>query len=80
MLVKCDHHRLRIVLPRIADGLPDDLLGPEMDAIKHADGQADLAAAVAQFVGGVNDVHASRIRGELQKWKHPLFQFQRSHF
>ncbi len=40
------------MLPRIGDGLPDDLLMAEMHAVKHADGQADLAAAVAQLVGG----------------------------
>jgi len=45
------------MLACIGDGLPDDLLVAEMHAIKHADGESDLAAAIAQFVSGVDDFH-----------------------
>ena len=45
MPVKRQHQRDGVVLARVGDGLPDDLLMAEMHAVKHADGQADLAAA-----------------------------------
>jgi hypothetical protein len=37
--------------------LADDLLMPQMYPIKHADGEANLAAAVAQLIRGMNNVH-----------------------
>ena len=52
----CDH-RQRVVLARVGNGLPDDLLMAEMHAVEHADGQADLATAVAQLTCGADDVH-----------------------
>ena len=47
MPVKRHRQRNGVVLARIGDGLADDLLMAEMHAVKEADGQADLAAAVA---------------------------------
>ena len=43
--VERDHQRQGVMLPRVGDGLADDLLVTEMDAVKKADGQADLFAA-----------------------------------
>ena len=60
MPVKGEHQRDGVVLARIGDGLPDDLLVAEMHAVKNADGQADLAAAGVEFVRGVDDFHSSR--------------------
>ena len=57
MPVEGQHQRNGIVLARIGDGLPDDLLVAEMHAVKKADGQADLAAAGLEFIGGANDFH-----------------------
>ena len=45
------------VLPRISDGLPDDLLVPKMHAIKHADGKADFPSASGKLSCGVNEFH-----------------------
>jgi hypothetical protein len=45
MLVKRDDHRDGIVLPRIRNRLPDDLLVTEMHAIKHTDSETDFSAA-----------------------------------
>ena len=57
MPVKRDDQRHRVVQPRIRHRLPDDLLMPQMHAVKNPDGQTDFAAAIAQFVCGVNDFH-----------------------
>ena len=57
MPVKREHQREGVVLARVGDGLADDLLVAEVDAVKKADGQADLAAAGFQFFGGVNQFH-----------------------
>ena len=45
MFVKRDDERESVVLAGVGDGLPDDLLMPEMHAVKDADGEADFAAA-----------------------------------
>ena len=45
MPVEGQHQREGIVLARIGDGLPDDLLVAQMHAVEETDGQADLAAA-----------------------------------
>jgi len=57
MVVEGDDHRDCIVLPRVGDGLPDNLLVAKMHAVKHADGQADLPAGGSQFVCGSDDFH-----------------------
>ena len=64
MPVKRDHQREGVVLARVGDGLPDDLLVAEMHAVENADGQADLAAAVP-VLGGLDDPDASGIGSEL---------------
>jgi hypothetical protein len=61
MPVKGDHHREGIMQSRIGDGLPDDLLMAQVNSVKNADRQADLAVAVAKFTGGVNKSHALSI-------------------
>ena len=42
MPVERNHQRNGVVLARVGDGLADDLLMAEMDAVKKADGQADF--------------------------------------
>ena len=59
MPVEREHQRDGLVLARIGEGLPDDLLVAEMHAVEEADGQADLAAARLQFIGGVDDLHGN---------------------
>jgi hypothetical protein len=59
VLVEGNHQRNRFMLPGVGDGLPDDLLMPEVHAVKEADGQADLASGWLQFVRGVDDAHGS---------------------
>jgi hypothetical protein len=46
----------------VAEGLPDDLLVPQMRAVKEPDGQADLAARGLQFLRVMDDSHQSNIR------------------
>jgi len=46
-----------IVLARVGDGLPDDLLVPEVQTVEHPDRQANLLVAVAQFFGGAAEFH-----------------------
>ncbi len=58
MLVKSEDERNRIMLPRVGDGLPDDLLVAEMNAVEHADGQANLAPAGGKFICGVDEFHS----------------------
>src|SRR5208282_6937039 len=58
--VKRNYQRNGIVLVRIGDGLADDLLMAEMDAVENADGQAALAVAGLQFVCGMDDFHVSQ--------------------
>jgi len=57
VLVEGDDDRQRVMLAGVVDGLPDDLLMAEVDAVKHANGQADLAAAIAEFRSGANFFH-----------------------
>ena len=57
MPVERDDKTDRFLLPGVGDGLPDDLLVPEMNAVEEADRQADLAAPGIQFRRGVNDIH-----------------------
>jgi hypothetical protein len=45
------------VLVRVGDGLADDLLMAEVDAVENADGEAGFTAAVAKLICTVNDVH-----------------------
>jgi hypothetical protein len=45
------------MLARIRDSLPDDLLVAQVHAVKHANGQADLLAAMAQIFCGVDEFH-----------------------
>jgi hypothetical protein len=45
------------MLAGIGHSLADDLLVAQVDAIKHANRQADLAAAIGQFAGSVDHFH-----------------------
>jgi hypothetical protein len=44
-------------LSRVGNGLADDLLMTEMNAVENADGHASFTAAVAKLICTVNDVH-----------------------
>jgi hypothetical protein len=57
MTIKRYDKRNRVVLPRVGNSLPDDLLMPEMNAVEKTNRQADFAALRIQFFGGANDVH-----------------------
>jgi hypothetical protein len=61
MTVKSDHQGGGVVLPRIGDHLPDDLLVAEMHAVENTDGQAGLAAAQFQLARDGDDFHGRRI-------------------
>jgi hypothetical protein len=62
MPVKREHQRNGVVLPRISDGLPDDLLMTEMNAVKNADGEAGFTAAGLQVFGGMDDLHDLEVK------------------
>ena len=47
---------------RISNRLPDDLLVAEMNPVKNADGQANLAAALGKLIGDLNDLHTRLTR------------------
>jgi hypothetical protein len=47
------------MLAGVGNGLTDDLLVAKMHAIKHTNGQADLAAAITQVARGVNEFHSN---------------------
>ena len=57
MFVEGDDHRDGIVLARVGDGLPDDLLVAKMHAVEHADGQADLPTGGSKLSCGSEDFH-----------------------
>src|SRR5579872_5417673 len=57
MTIKRHHQGHGVMLPRVRNCLTDDLLVPQMHAVKYTNGQADPAAAMAQFVRGVNKLH-----------------------
>ena len=50
MPVEGEHQRNGVVLPRVGDGLADDPLMAEVDAVKNADGQAGFTTAVAAYL------------------------------
>ncbi len=54
------------MLLRIRDGLADDLLVAEMDAVENSNGDADFKCAGFQFVGGADDIHNGKISSKLQ--------------
>ncbi len=57
MPIEGQHECEGVVLVRVGNGLPDDLLVPQMDAVKKTNGQADFAAGRLQLIRGVNNVH-----------------------
>ena len=59
MAVEGHDHGERLVLLRIGDGLPNDLLMPQMHAIKHPDGHADAARAGREIGWCAEDFHAA---------------------
>ena len=59
MAIKRHDHGERLVLLRIGDGLPDDLLVPKMHAVEHSDGHADVARAGREIAGCAQNLHAA---------------------
>src|SRR5258706_16177383 len=45
------------MLPGIAYGMTNNLLVPQMHAVKEADSRADILASALQLIGGVNNSH-----------------------
>ncbi len=59
MSVEGDNDGEAFVLTSVGDGLADDLLVAEVDAVKHTDGEGDFARASIEFVGVPEDFHRS---------------------
>ena len=59
MAVEGHDHGERLVLLRVGDGLPDDLLMPEMHAVEHPDGHTNAARAGREIGWSAEDVHAA---------------------
>ena len=59
MAIKCDDDRESVLLSRIGDGLADDLLMPQMDAIKDSDGEASFAPGSVELIGVLDEFHAT---------------------
>jgi hypothetical protein len=59
MFIECDNERDAFVLLRVGDSLPDDLLMSEMNPVKNADSEANLAVTRLKFVGSANDFHST---------------------
>ena len=57
VLIKRQDQGKTLMLARIADGLPDNLLMPKMHAVKEADGEADFPVAGLHFGCGVDEIH-----------------------
>ena len=57
MPVKRHHQPDRLVLFGVAERLPDNLLMPEVHAVKETDGQADLASSRLELLCGLDDSH-----------------------
>lgn len=57
VLIEGDDKGKATMLAGVGDGLPDDLLVTEMDAVEHADGEADFAIAVGEAGGAVANLH-----------------------
>lgn len=55
--VKSDNQRKPVVLACICEGLTDDLLMTEMNAVEDADGQRDPASMAVQFGGLADELH-----------------------
>ena len=57
MAVEGDDQCDAAMLVRVGDGLPDDLLVPEMHAVEDADGETDLASVRLEFGGLADQLH-----------------------
>jgi hypothetical protein len=55
--IKGDHERDPFLLPRVRDGLANDLLVTEMHAVEHANRDANLARSGIEFLSSVDDSH-----------------------
>lgn len=60
MPIKRDGRGYRAVLMRIGDGLANDLLMAEVDAVEDADGDADFSRGGGQVSGVMNQAHEAR--------------------
>ena len=54
MTIECNDQRERVVLLRVSDGLANDLLMAEMNAVEHTDGESDFAVGGLKLGGGVD--------------------------
>ena len=57
MTVKGDNERNAILLARVNDGLPDDLLVAKMHAVENADGKTDFASVRLKLSCVANQLH-----------------------
>lgn len=61
MAIECDDNGNGFVLLRVGNGLANNLLVAEMNAVEHANRDADFALAGVEFVGRADDVHGFTI-------------------
>src|SRR5882724_8506986 len=76
--VESDHEGDGFVLDGVGDGLADDLLVPQVDAVEEADGETDLASVGLQLTRGADDFHGlgkTGLSGQFQKGNHTFFEF-----
>ena len=59
--IERDHQHDRVMMPGIREGLANDLLVPQMHAVKKTDAQADFAAGGVELARSVNDAHRGKI-------------------
>lgn len=75
MPIESHHHAESLVLSRVRDRLPDDLLVALMHAVEHADGQRHPAPLRAELVGAVERLHRELLgAGQLKERHHVLGQ------
>src|SRR5207237_10790915 len=70
--IESEDHRHGLMLASISDGLFDDLLVAEVDAVEKADRQTNAPIGGLQFGSGMGDFHAPRVRETLAG--NPKFQ------
>lgn len=65
--IECEHHGERVVLAGVGDGLPDDLLVPEMHPVKDPNREADFPGTGLKFARVLNDLHGAKCSVGLDK-------------
>ena len=77
MPIECDGERQALVLFRIGQGLPNDLLMTEVNAIEHSDGQRDFLSAGLEIICAVERLHRRDYSARVN-WKNGMTRFSSS--